>query len=298
MNYLNLPKKTALFGLLLLPALLGQAHAQKAPVSLPPTAKPFVFLLSQPVTQIDTPALGKLLRPKGKPLLVNFWATWCEPCREEFPDLVKINAEYGKKIDFITVSLDDLAEINRDVPKFLVDMKAEMPAFLLKTTDENAAISSVSPEWKGGLPFTMLFDRDGKTAYSRQGLLKLDVVRPLIERLIQADEPKSDVAQIINLELPKAEPMTFDQGVKKAHADFEKGQYTLLRYGLTPAIPEVELNRLKRIYDLTVSDSGCMVSAGYDDFVFGYNETMIGKLAGKFGRAVEIDVGFAPVRRK
>jgi len=284
--------------MLLLPALFGLAHAQKAPVSLPlPTAKPFVFLLSQPVTQIDTPALGKLLRPKGKPLLVNFWATWCEPCRQEFPDLVKINAEYGKKIVFITVSLDDLAEINRDVPKFLVDMKAEMPAFLLKTTDENAAISSVSPEWKGGLPFTILFDRDGKAVYSRQGLLRLDVVRPLIEGLIQAGEPKSDVVQIINLELPKAEP-TFDQGVKKANADFEKGQYTLLRYGLTPAIPEVELSRLKRIYDLTVSDSGCMVSAGYDKFVFGYNETMIGKLAGKFGRAVETDVGFAPVRRK
>ena len=61
-----------------------------------------------------------LKRDNARPLLVNFWATWCDPCREEFPDLVKIDADFRRKgLDFITVSLDDLSEIKTEVPKFL-----------------------------------------------------------------------------------------------------------------------------------------------------------------------------------
>src|SRR5215211_6109346 len=69
------------------------------------------------VKQIDENGLRKALTPSAKPLLVNFWATWCDPCREEFPDLVKLDAEYKGRIDFITISLDELSEIDRDVPK-------------------------------------------------------------------------------------------------------------------------------------------------------------------------------------
>src|SRR5215203_2074485 len=56
-----------------------------------PAAKTETVSISPPkVTQIDEQGLKDLLKPKGKPLLINFWATWCDPCREEFPDLVKI----------------------------------------------------------------------------------------------------------------------------------------------------------------------------------------------------------------
>ena len=139
------------------------------------------------VTQIDTLALGNLLKRRGenpKPLLINFWATWCEPCREEFPDLVKIDADYKGKIDFITISLDYLSEINGDVPKFLAQMKAEMPAYLLKTENESEAIALVSREWQGGLPFTILFDASGKEVYTRQGKIKLETVRAEIDKMV------------------------------------------------------------------------------------------------------------------
>lgn len=129
------------------------------------------------VTQIDEVGLKKLLVPNGRPLLINFWATWCDPCREEFPELVKIDAEYKGKIDFITISLDDLVDINTAVPKFLSDMKAGMPAYLLRTADEEGAMRSVSPDWAGGLPFTILFDENGKTKYFRQGKVRPDILR-------------------------------------------------------------------------------------------------------------------------
>jgi thiol-disulfide isomerase/thioredoxin len=142
------------------------------------------------VTQIDEIALKNLLRRDGannKPLLVNFWATWCDPCREEFPDLVKLDADYKGKINLITISLDDLAEIKRDVPKFLAQMKAEMPGYLLKSSNDEAAIASVSKSWQGGLPFTILFNGQGETVYFIQGKFKPELLRTEIEKLFNTN---------------------------------------------------------------------------------------------------------------
>jgi thiol-disulfide isomerase/thioredoxin len=144
----------------------------------------------QTVVQIDVEGLKKLLKPKGRPLLINFWATWCPPCTEEFPDLVKLDQEYRGRVDFITVSLDDLADIKTDVPKFLDDMRSQMPAYLLHTPKESAAIALVSRDWAGNLPMTVLYDADGKQVYSRMGKIRLDPLRENIVKLLPAETPK------------------------------------------------------------------------------------------------------------
>ena len=136
------------------------------------------------VTQIDEVALKKLLEPAGKPLLINFWATWCDPCREEFPDLVELDKEYKGKISFITISLDDPGDINTTVPKFLSSMKAEMPAYLLKTADESGVISSISKSWAGGMPFTALYNAKGELAYFREGKVVMATVREELNKLV------------------------------------------------------------------------------------------------------------------
>src|ERR1041385_8341775 len=84
------------------------------------------------VSAIDTEALKTLLtQERQKPLLVNFWATFCDPCRDEFPDLVKIDRDYRPRaLEFVTISLDDVSDIKTGVPKFLDEMKATMPAYL------------------------------------------------------------------------------------------------------------------------------------------------------------------------
>jgi thiol-disulfide isomerase/thioredoxin len=137
------------------------------------------------ITQIDILELKRLVRPQGKPLLINFWATWCIPCREEYPDLVKIDQEYRGKVDFITVSLDELADKDTLVPQFLTEMKAEMPAYLLFTNNnDEAAIAVVSKDWAGALPFTILFDQKGAIAYSRQGKVKIDLLKAALTKAV------------------------------------------------------------------------------------------------------------------
>ncbi|MCV4594106.1 TlpA family protein disulfide reductase, partial [Escherichia coli] len=71
------------------------------------------------VKLVEDPEIREIIKPRGRPLLINFWATWCDPCREEFPDLVEIDRQYKGKIDFITISLDDPEDIKTRVPQFL-----------------------------------------------------------------------------------------------------------------------------------------------------------------------------------
>jgi thiol-disulfide isomerase/thioredoxin len=171
--------KAILFGWLLVLVFSFDAFAQRGA-----TVKGVANFPAPNVTKIDEKRFAELLKPNGKPLLINFWATWCTPCREEFPDLVKIDAEYKGKIDFITITLDFEEELTTGVPKFLVEMKATMPTYLLITPDETAAIQMVSKDWAGGLPFTVLFKTDGSIAYSRQGIVKHSVLEAEINKLL------------------------------------------------------------------------------------------------------------------
>ena len=164
----------------LIPAF-GQA---KKPVAKKPAAKAPAGPTVK-VTLVDELALKKLLVPTGgKPLLVNFWATWCDPCREEFPDLVKIDQQYKGKIDFITVSLDDVENITTTVPKFLSAMKAEMKPYLLKASDENTFIASIAKDWQGGMPFTALYSPNGDLIYYREGKVILPLLHTELEKVV------------------------------------------------------------------------------------------------------------------
>src|SRR5688572_5281244 len=108
-----------------------QSQTQKPKTETPATNTENASILPPKVRQIDEQGLKDLLKPNGKPRLINFWATWCGPCREEFPDLVKIGTDHKDKIDLITVSMDELSEINGEVPKFLAAMRSDSPAYLL-----------------------------------------------------------------------------------------------------------------------------------------------------------------------
>jgi thiol-disulfide isomerase/thioredoxin len=137
-----------------------------------------------PVRAVNAEEMQALLKRDGKrPLLVNYWATWCDPCRDEFPDLVKIDRDYrAKGLDFIAITLDDLVDIKTAVPKFLLDMNAKMPVYLLNVADPEPAINMVDSSWSGALPATFLYDSNGKVVYKHLGRVNPGELRAAIEQ--------------------------------------------------------------------------------------------------------------------
>ena len=139
------------------------------------------------IREINLDGLKKILQrdPRDtRPLLINFWATWCDPCREEFPDLVKVDSDYrAKGLNFVAVSLDDIADIKTAVPKFLDQMKATMPVVLLNLNDPEPAIKAVDEKWDGELPATFLYDKDGKVVFKHFGKIQPAELRSAIDKV-------------------------------------------------------------------------------------------------------------------
>jgi thiol-disulfide isomerase/thioredoxin len=180
---MKLNRKFLLLGLALSIALLGfspgNAQRKRTSRKAPPKIS---------VSAIDADGLAAVIKRNAtnkKPLLVNFWATWCDPCREEFPDLVKIDKQYRPQgLDFTAVSLDDLTEIKTSVPKFLSEMHVTVPTYLLNVSDPELAINRVDPQWSGALPATFLYDAQGNLVYKRLGRINVAELTAAIEKLV------------------------------------------------------------------------------------------------------------------
>jgi thiol-disulfide isomerase/thioredoxin len=155
-----------------------------------PVAQPCVDLVrtTNDIREINLDGLKQIIQrdPKDtRPLLINFWATWCDPCREEFPDLVKVDVDYRSKgLNFVAVSLDDISDIKTAVPKFLKEMKAEMPVVLLNVNDPEPAIKAVDATWDGQLPATFLYDKEGKVVFKHFGRIEPAALRAAIDKAV------------------------------------------------------------------------------------------------------------------
>ena len=180
----------------------GGATAQKQAESKNATAKPASDDAAPraKVTEIKEAELKSLLGAgdaHARPLLINFWATWCAPCREEFPDLVKIRSQYSAdRLDFALVSLDDVSDIDKAVPEFLSEVHASaLPTYLLHAEDEDAAINSVDNTWSGELPATFLYDRAGRLVFKHTGRIKPDELRAAIDQALSAKPQETSSQQ-------------------------------------------------------------------------------------------------------
>jgi thiol-disulfide isomerase/thioredoxin len=112
-----------------------------------------------PVTAADI--LKSVRSPGASAVLVNLWATWCDPCREEFPDLMRLARKYRSRgLRVLLVSADhrdDAAAVER----FLSDQGVDFPTYL-KVEKDQPFIDSLEKRWTGALPATLLFDGRGR----------------------------------------------------------------------------------------------------------------------------------------
>lgn len=98
---------------------------------------------------------------RGYPLVVNVWASWCGPCRLEFPYFQRASAQYGKRVAFLGVDKQDSDD---DARTFLREEPVSYPSF----TDPEEEIAA-SIEATRGLPDTAFYDRRGELVYLKQG---------------------------------------------------------------------------------------------------------------------------------
>jgi cytochrome c biogenesis protein CcmG/thiol:disulfide interchange protein DsbE len=109
----------------------------------------------------------------GYPAVVNIWASWCGPCRFEFPTLQKLSAAYGKRVAFFGVNTEDSDDT---ASTFLGEAPVPYPSY----TDPDKQIFDQLGA-SAGLPDTAFYDRNGKLVYLKQGpysspeQLKVDV---------------------------------------------------------------------------------------------------------------------------
>lgn len=112
---------------------------------------------------VDLNKINNLIQNReGKPLLINIWATWCVPCREEFPDLIKVADKYKKEVDVVGISVDFPDEINSKILPFAQKNKVNFKLYVNSETDQEKFITYFDKDWNGAIPVTFLYDSNGK----------------------------------------------------------------------------------------------------------------------------------------
>ncbi len=115
----------------------------------------------------------------GQVVLVNFWATWCQPCREEMPMLAGLQRELQPQgFEVVGIALDDVAQAR----EFAASLGIEYP-ILIGSTDV-MVVSALYGNRSGTLPYSVLLDRDGIIRWAYLGELKEEVLRQEIDRLL------------------------------------------------------------------------------------------------------------------
>jgi len=122
----------------------------------------------------------KLAAFKGKPIVVNFWATWCGPCRAEIPSLVELQTKYnaeGTDVVILGVSVDDpVAKLK----PYAAQMKMNYPVLVGNGRDD--VQDAFGPLW--GIPVTVFIGRDGKIAKKHSGIASKEQFEQEIKALL------------------------------------------------------------------------------------------------------------------
>lgn len=171
----------ALFGVM--GALVAVYKKTPAPVTT--AAAPNAGAVTSAATNLYAQSLndleGKpqpLAQWRGKPLLVNFWATWCAPCVQEMPELSQLAGEDGgKHFNVIGIGIDSPTNMS----EFAAKLKIAYPLYVagMGGTELSRAFGNSA----GGLPYTVLIGADGQVIKTYLGKLKFDELRADLAKL-------------------------------------------------------------------------------------------------------------------
>src|ERR1700688_889896 len=134
---------------------------------------------------IDAQGYVKIVQEhRGKPLLMTFWATWCEPCRDEYPMLNELAKQYGPKgLQVVGANFNDDGDLIV-MRRLIARYKPVFPSYRKKHGDEARFTQAVWPDWNGALPVSFLYDKDGKQVGRVLGASNRETYEAAIRQLL------------------------------------------------------------------------------------------------------------------
>ncbi len=138
-----------------------------------------------PLTPVDEPGFDALLRAhRGKVVLVDFWATWCDPCREELPVLIKLGQRLrARGLVLITVSADE-PEQESEATQLLEKTGAPRPAYVKRPRSDEDFINHIDRKWSGALPALFLYNREGQRVATFIGETPASEIEAAVSKLL------------------------------------------------------------------------------------------------------------------
>ncbi|BCU81638.1 hypothetical protein JIR001_14210 [Polycladomyces abyssicola] len=122
-----------------------------------------------------------LSKRNGKPALINFWATWCPPCREEMPTLQSIYQQYKNRVDFFIVNSTYQEGSEADVSGFLKQYGLTFPVLKDKTGEVTEKYVAL------GLPTTYIVDAKGVIVWKKTGPVTSQEVKRVLDSLTRPE---------------------------------------------------------------------------------------------------------------
>ena len=142
-------------------------------------------LCAEPLPKINEIGYPKMLAAqKGKVVLVDFWATWCVPCRKEMPELAKLEAKLrAKGLVLVPISADE-PENEAAAREFLTKSGVKQQGYLKAPKDDDAFIRAIDPKWSGELPAIVLYDKTGKKVQLWKGETTVAAIEAAVAKLL------------------------------------------------------------------------------------------------------------------
>jgi thiol-disulfide isomerase/thioredoxin len=133
--------------------------------------------------------LAEVRKPGAGAVLVNVWATWCAPCREEFPDLLHVARELAPKgLRLVLVSVD-FPGAEAETASFLTGQGVDFPTFL-RTGKDEAFVDGLEPQWSGAIPATFLYDANGKLVRFWEGKASYPTIKKRAQKALDTKETR------------------------------------------------------------------------------------------------------------
>jgi thiol-disulfide isomerase/thioredoxin len=176
-----LPKRSLTFLLYGVVALAALGAGVYVSISRHTTAPPVsgadaIFALQLPDLENKSQSLKQW---RGKVLIVNFWATWCAPCREEIPVFVKMQENYRSKgLQFVGISIDQADKTLQFASNFGINYPTLVGSF------DTVEVSRAAGNQRRGLPFTIVLNRKGDIVATELGGVTREKLESIVKPLL------------------------------------------------------------------------------------------------------------------